>query len=142
MEDNTAVLTKVEDGIVPANTGVIIKAEGPVEGKIIYAAPALTGNQLVAATKDVETEGIYILVADGESVKFTTMTSGTLKAGKAYLPAATAARELNLVFGEATGISEMKNANTSAEIYNLNGMRVAQPVKGLYIQNGKKMIVK
>ena len=142
VEDNTAVLTKVEDGIVPANTGVIIKAEGTVEGKIIYAAPALTGNQLVAATKDVKTEGIYILVADGESVKFTTMTSGTLKAGKAYLPAATAARELNLVFGEAAGISEMKNANTSAEIYNLNGMRVAQPVKGLNIQNGKKMIVK
>lgn len=144
VEGNNAVLTKVENGIVPANTGVIIKAEGTVEGKIIYTAPALTDNQLIAATNEVTEKGIYILVADGESVKFTTMTSGALNAGKAYLPApaTSEARELNLVVGNATGISEVNAAGKSAELYNLNGVRVSQPVKGLYIQNGKKIIVK
>lgn len=137
-----AELTEVESKKVPANTGVILKGSDTVTGAVIAEADALTDNDLIAATSDVTTTGIYILVPDGESVKFTTMTSGTLKAGKAYLPAASSARELNLVFGEATGISEMKNANTSAEVYDLNGMRVAQPTKGLYIQNGKKMIVK
>lgn len=147
VQGNNAVLAKVEDGKVPANTGVIIKAESEtVEGKCIYNASALESNELIAATKEVNTEGIYILVADGESVKFTTMTSGTLTAGKAYLPAATAttseARELNLVVGNATGISEVNAAVKSAELYNLNGVRVSQPGKGLYIQNGKKIIVK
>ncbi len=144
VDGSNAVLTKVEGGKVPANTGVIIKSESEtVVGKCIYNASALTGNELVAATKDVSTKGIYILVPDGESVKFTTMTSGTLKAGKAYLPATTSeARELNLVVGNATGISEVNVVSESAEVYNLNGVRVAQPAKGLYIQNGKKIIVK
>ena len=145
VDGNNAVLTKVESGKVPANTGVIIKSESAtVEGKCIYNASALEGNQLIAATKEVSEKRIYILVADGESVKFTTMTSGALAAGKAYLPAATTseARELNLVVGNATGISEVNAAGKSAELYNLNGVRVSQPVKGLYIQNGKKIIVK
>ena len=139
---SNAVLAEVESKKVPANTGVILKGSDTVSGTVIAEADALTNNDLIAATSDVTTTGIYILVPDGESVKFTTMIGGTLKAGKAYLPAASSARELNLVFGEATGISEMKNVNTSAEVYNLNGMRIAQPTKGLYIQNGKKMIVK
>lgn len=43
----------------------------------------------------------------------------------------------------ATGISQMKNGqNTTANCYNMNGQRVAQPAKGLYIINGKKVIRK
>ncbi len=144
VDGTNAVLSKIENGIVPANTGVIIKAEGSAIGKILNKADALTvSNSLIGtAAKSVTTTGIYILVPDDESVKFTTMTSGTLKAGKAYLLAAASARELNVVFGDATGISELKGVKDGTEVYNLNGMRVAQPTKGLYIQNGKKIVVK
>ncbi len=47
-------------------------------------------------------------------------------------------------FGEATGISSMQNSQftMSNEVYDLQGRRVAQPTKGLYIVNGKKMIMK
>lgn len=137
---SNAVLAEVESKKVPVNTGVILKGNGTVSGTVIAEADALTNNDLIAATSDVTTTGIYILVPDGESVKFTTMTDGTLKAGKAYLPAASSARELNLVFDEATGISEIKNTKAGTEVYNLNGVRVAQPTKGLYIQNGKKFV--
>ena len=143
VDGSTAVLTLIEDGIVPANTGVIIKSDEAVDALVLHSAPALEiENDLVAAVKDVKTEGIYILVPDGESVKFTKMTGGTLSAGKAYLPAASEVREIFIVENEATGISEVKAAQNDGEIYNLSGLRITAPTKGLYIQNGRKMIVK
>ena len=46
--------------------------------------------------------------------------------------------------GEATGISTtfMNNERVNSDIYNLNGQRVAQPTKGLYIHNNKVVIIK
>lgn len=45
---------------------------------------------------------------------------------------------------ETTGISELKNhvSNTDAAYYTLQGVKVAKPVKGIYIHQGKKVIVK
>ena len=56
------------------------------------------------------------------------------------------ARSLSLSFAdEATGISEnvnMEDVFGDESYYNLRGQRVAQPTKGLYIVNGKKVIIK
>lgn len=45
---------------------------------------------------------------------------------------------------ETTGISVLKNhvSNTDAAYYTLQGVKVAKPVKGIYIHQGKKVIVK
>ena len=45
---------------------------------------------------------------------------------------------------ETTGISELKNnvSNTDTAYYTLQGVKVAKPVKGIYIHQGKKVIVK
>ncbi|MBP3789551.1 MAG: hypothetical protein J6I52_08015 [Prevotella sp.] len=45
---------------------------------------------------------------------------------------------------ETTGISQVENGKLNDEnsVYNLNGQRVAAPQKGLYIVNGKKVVVK
>jgi hypothetical protein len=72
---------------------------------------------------------------------------GTVAVGKAYLhldSAPASARELTISFGEATGISAIaKSQEPNANgYYNLAGQRVAQPTKGLYIQDGKKVIIK
>ena len=68
-----------------------------------------------------------------------------LDANKAYLavPATVEARE-GFVFGdETTGINNVNaNVNENQEVYDLQGRRVAQPTKGLYIVNGKKVLVK
>ena len=44
---------------------------------------------------------------------------------------------------ETTGISELKNnvSNTDAAYYTLQGVKVAKPVKGIYIHQGKKVII-
>ena len=75
-------------------------------------------------------------------------TEGTVNKGKAYLHLESApsnAAELTIVIGETTGINSLTpNPSPMGEgsVYNLNGQRVAQPTKGLYIVNGKKIVVK
>lgn len=75
--------------------------------------------------------------------------AGTLAAGKCWIelvPASAAhARALSIVReGETTGISTVKTAadTKDAVIYDLQGRRVMQPTKGLFIVNGKKVVVK
>lgn len=41
-----------------------------------------------------------------------------------------------------TGISNVKSENTDDAIYNLQGVKVANPVKGVYVKAGKKIIIK
>ena len=45
------------------------------------------------------------------------------------------------IFEETTGINAIKE-NANNRYFNLQGVEVAQPTKGLYIVNGKKVLVK
>ena len=93
------------------------------------------------ATTAIAANAGYIL-KDGV---FQPASKGTLAAGKAYLAISASAPVLNLDFGGTTGIKSVDSGQVtvdSSEVYNLNGQRVAQPTKGLYIVNGKKVIIK
>ena len=74
--------------------------------------------------------------------------TNTIKAFRGWFTytGATPARQLTFSIdsdSETTGISEIENSKSKIEnYYNLNGQRVEQPTKGLYIVNGKKVIVK
>ena len=92
----------------------------------------------------------YVLAADGANAVFQHIVSGTngsvvVPEGKAYLAlnADPGARTLSFD-DETTAISEMKiMRNVDNEtFYDMQGRRVAQPAKGLYIVNGRKVIVK
>ncbi len=73
-------------------------------------------------------------------------SGATLGAGKAYLHTTSAlAPSLSIDFGEGetTGIDAIEHGALNIEhYYDLQGRRVAQPTKGLYIVNGKKVVVK
>lgn len=150
VSESTVTLTKVND--VPANTGVVLKAAAetydiPVIASSETAKGDLEGNATAATAFDAfDGYTLYILTKDGDNdAQFNPMTSGSLAAGKAYLKIsnATPARSLKVVFAdETTGINSI-NADAKAEgVYNMNGQRVANPAKGLYIVNGKKVIIK
>ena len=47
-----------------------------------------------------------------------------------------------VIIGEATGIDTIENAELTGELYDLQGRRVNNAQKGIYIQNGKKFVVK
>ena len=64
---------------------------------------------------------------------------------RAYLTAPGAlARSLRIVYAdnESTSISEVSNKYEDGTTFNLNGQRVEKAAKGLYIKNGKKVVIK
>lgn len=143
-----ATLTQVTTGI-PAGEGFLIEGSGTANISVPVAAttPTATGSKLVGVTAATSIEaGNYILKSDGSS--FVPCTAGTLPANKAYLkkddvPAS--AKEFLMIVEDAvvTGINEIQAENSvNGPIYNLNGARVSNPQKGVYIMNGRKVIVK
>jgi roadblock/LC7 domain-containing protein len=86
----------------------------------------------------------YVLSGD----TFKKFTGENFAANKAYFEVDgennVLARGFNIVFvDEATVINEVGNTEQEAEgYYNLSGQRIAQPTNGLYIVNGKKVIIK
>ena len=143
------VLAKAE-GQVEAATGLILIGEaGTYNIPVATDGEAIEGNLLVGcttATKLDSDANAYVLVANGDAAEFQSLaTNGaTIPAGHAYLNAPAAAARLSIVFeGETTGVAEVKKAEAeNGAIYNLAGQRVAQPANGLYIVNGKKVIIK
>ena len=69
---------------------------------------------------------------------------------ESYVPAWTiymkitspSAPEFLVLDGNTTSIESLKGAEAKGEFFNLAGQRVAQPTKGLYIVNGKKIVLK
>lgn len=142
----SVTLNEVSEGKVPANTPVVLykaSADGTaINVPVIPSAPAVGDNDLHVST-GTDVADMYVLSKKGGVVGFYKWNGATdLSAGKVYLQATTTAPEF-LGFGDATGIEAVKaQANDSQVVYNLAGQRVAQPTKGLYIVNGKKVIIK
>ena len=139
-------------GAVPASTPLMLigTASTTYNVPIVASADAPATNYLRAGTGAENWASIgganYILYSDG---KFHPVTSGTVATTKAYLhlDAAPSSHVLDIIFdeaGETTGIASVGKPQTTTEreVYNLAGQRVAQPTKGLYIVNGKKMVIK
>lgn len=156
-----AALKEVSSRKLPANTGAVldvmvdgaIKPSTPVQVLFNNSASAadFAGNLLVANVSDNtefkgQENGKYnLILVDGEFVK---ANDGTLAGGLAYLPVAlnSADAKLSLTFDdEVTGIENVENEALNAADdawYTPQGVRVAQPTKGVYIHNGKKVMVK
>lgn len=147
----TGEVTMTNVNIVPAGTPVVLKAT-TLETDI--AVPVTTSTSDVSANKLKCGDGKTSIGGDGKydyvlsNGKFYHASAGVLAVGKCYLHLDAAPAEANFLTlnfdGETTAISEVSSSKiqVSGEYYNLAGQRVAQPTKGLYIMNGKKVIVK
>jgi hypothetical protein len=91
-------------------------------------------------------QGKYGVTSDGRLAKGG--NGANIKAYRAYIEVAeaAAARGLTLVIdnnGETTDLGFVKLIDQEAKaVYNLSGQRVEKGRKGLYIVNGKKVVVK
>ena len=148
------VLSSVKGKKIPAGTGIILEGSGDVTIPLTTdATDDITGNELLVSDGTVtgDESTIYVLANGSNGVGFFLVEDGSaITAGKAYLKvqnsAAAKARQF-IGFGddnETTGIQTVANSQQSAanSYYDLQGRRVAQPTKGLYIVNGKKVIIK
>ena len=164
VNDDRLILTEVESKQVPANTGVLLKsASTEATYSVIGSAPAIENNLLCASVEegqttaaDGTTEGYsffklsYNQAGENEKLGFYWAKENgapfVSKTGLAYLAVKTAdvaaVKGFSLIDME-TGISKVSgSAAGNGVIYDLQGRRVEHAVRGLYIVNGRKVMVK
>ncbi len=120
------------------------------------AAKPITNNGLVGTftnTTAPQGENYYVL---SKNELYQVDSDVPVDANKAYVDlskitnsSSSAKSRVSIDFegGQATGIAAIENndavnAITNAAIYNLNGQRVMNPTRGIYIVNGKKLFIK
>lgn len=155
---DAVTFTKIP-GKVPANTPFILynssKAGESVSVPVIDDDDAgiatVAGNMLRGTISPT-----YVSTVNGDYTNFglsggnfLKINDGVVKANKAYLPVLTSAlpsdARLTIIFNdETTGVSEVRSKaeDIRAPYYDLQGRKVSQPRKGLYIVNGKKTLIK
>lgn len=146
-------ITLVEVTKAPAGTPLVLKAATANYAlNVTASADEVTGNELLVseggATSD-DSKTVYALASKGETpvVGFYKVKAGTkVPAGKCYLSVAKAeatARDfLSFIEEGATSINAIENGQSTNEVFDLQGRQIKNPTKGLYIKNGKKVIIK
>ena len=149
---STGVITFEQiTGSIQGGQGILLKGtpNATVTLTSIMSTNELSDNKMIGTTAPtyVPSDTYYGLSAAGD--EFVKVNAGTAPAGKALLPVAnvsggSSVKALNFVFNEANGIVAIDNGQLTMDnfVYDLQGRRVAQPTKGLYIVNGKKVFIK
>lgn len=164
--NGVANLTKVE-GVIPANTGVVLEAQNGGAATATFTESVATaddkaateGNMLVGSIvgKTFDAEGYtYYILSKGTGEKADAVgfywdknsyngTQARCGANKAILavPATggAATSSISIRFDGATMIENIVEVENNI-YYDLQGRKVKNPSNGLYIVNGKKMLVK
>ena len=144
LNGNKTSLTALTD--IPAGTPVLLKNKGTFEFPVATETPAAVTTALLVS-EGVAVANAFVLAKKNDVVGFYRwIGSDPIPEGKVYLIyTGTGSGAPDFIgFGGATGIETLnvENGTLNGEVYNLAGQRVAQPVKGLYIVNGKKVIIK
>lgn len=150
-------LTEYANGVIPANKGVVLVSDTKTTATFTLADASEVTEQTNELT-GVLTETDLSSVESSDQVRIFSKKNNvagfykpnsnitTLAANKAYImaPANEGALVLNFAGGEVTGINQatINATEANAPIYDLTGRRVAKAVKGIYVKNGKKFIVK
>lgn len=138
------------DGIVPANTAVLLSGEAK-EYTLAAAGGAATtvDTDLRPSNGSIKgADNIYCLANKSNGVGFYRVATGVaIPANKAYLEinASTSAKYYSIgIGGNTTGIQAIQQNSVKADgiMYSLSGQRVGKDYKGIVICNGKKMIKK
>ena len=157
VSNGSVKLTEYANGVIPANTGVLLVSDNATSATFTLANNAdvtAIDNDLKGVTAVTELTG----VENSDQVRIFSTKDGvagfykpnsnitSLAANKAYVMAPSTEGALALNFGgDVTAINSVSdNAAMShnAVIYDLAGRRVSHAVKGVYVINGKKIIVK
>jgi hypothetical protein len=137
-------LTEVDN--IPASTAVVLK--GTYYNKVAAdLQPINIVNELKGTAVDTEATGSQYVLAkpENEEVGFYQATTGTIKAGKAFLELSDYPYVKALFFVEdgETAIGSIQNSNfkiQNGEVYNLAGQKLSKLQKGINIVGGKKVL--
>jgi len=151
----TVYFNKVVAGTISANVPVLVKATAASTSQIFEGVQVVapTGDVKVAGT-NADFVGVYVPsnVAEGDyfignGAIYKSVGNTSINGFRAYIDVDNAAGarivKFNIEGNETTAIEGLEIVNTNnGKIYNLNGQEVKKAQKGLYIVNGKKIVVK
>jgi hypothetical protein len=150
--DNTQVTLSPLNGALAAGQGAIVSkaTTGDIYAYVSAETTDSRNNQLVGggdATKELTDGNYYIFNKKGDDAVFSPLnnTSTTLAANKAALKTATpGGQALTLDFGSVTGINTATTAMPATNAtFDLSGRKASGKLPaGLYIKNGKKLLIK
>jgi hypothetical protein len=146
-EGNSLTLSPVT-GTIPANTGILLKGSGECLIPVVASSTTdVSTNKLQGVTTETNKEANTILVllnGDNGVGFYKNNKAFTVGANTAYLNVGdvTASRSFYDLGEGTTAIENIKVGSKDNVYYNLQGQRILYPTKGLYIVNGKKVIIK
>ena len=163
-KSNTALgMKKLENEVIPANTPVYITStnagtfnflgNGGTDAQPSDIDAALQGTS-TDITNNSTTQSDYLALGEKTGSApaeygFYRFTGTTIDANTCYVAYSNEAKGLDLSFdGSVTGIKDITNSSSADDtnapkvIYDLHGRRVNNPQHGIYIMNGKKVIIK
>ena len=153
ISDNQIVLNAVEGRIIPANSPVILAGTAGTYTLTILpentdaALASSLQRTLLSQTIDDATTAYVLAKPETKKVGFYLLESGetadrTIGANKAYLTVAAASiKAFTFDFGGTTGIENTEAVTETEEYYDLQGRRVMNPTKGIYVtKSGKKVL--
>lgn len=151
--DNKQVTLSTLNGALAAGQGAIVSkaTTGDIYAYVSTEATDSRNNQLVGsgdATKELTDGNYYIFNKQGNDAVFSPLdntANTTLAANKAALKTATTGGQaLTLDFGSVTGINTVTTAMPATNAtFDLSGRKVSGKLPaGLYIKNGKKLLIK
>lgn len=154
--EDVVELTELDVTAIPHGAPVILKTSAADHKMVLTKTTGVAslGTNLLDKTDGSHNYDAYRLGYGSVGVgfyKFTTTTApaaGIVYIDKNNVNTSTAAHGLSISFDDdVTAISDALRLNDKGEMtndsyYNLAGQRVAQPTKGLYIVNGKKIVIK
>ena len=148
---DAATATEVETTI-EANTPVLLNGSGEAtftgSGNVVASATNTNGALTGVFEAGYVPAKSYVLQKQGDNVGFYKVSADntmTIKPFRAYLTATSEARSLRIIYADNTTTAITATAATpagSSVVYDLQGRRVSQPLKGIYVKDGKKFIVK
>ena len=147
-ENGDYLVPTAVEGEVAAGTPVLLKGTSATATLTIgtgYETTPATGTALTGTYLAATIEGAndYVLGIDGGVVGFYHWDSNNLAANRAYVDTPASVNAYNIDWSGETGINAIGNVqSTNNAVFNLAGQRVQKAQKGLYIVNGKKMLVK
>ena len=159
MTKNTITMTQIEDGIIPAKTGVVLRGTANEKYDFFYTAEdgatETNGNMLRGYAGAAEYKNIslaegyttYVLAVENKAGFYKKEAAFKVYNHKAYLqvPAAQDLSSLAISF-DGEGVTSIDNSkltidDTEVVIFDLFGRRVETMAKGgVYIVNGKKVV--
>lgn len=169
IDGQLVILDYDTDDVVPANTGVLVVSDVAGDHTVTLTTEAGTsklgddnmlkpsGDNGVTASDMADTDYYYyrLTMYEGKPGFWWKSDNGAgfaLAANKAYLKVlksnagtvTSQASGFTLGDHETTGVNDVrsKTEEVRGEYFNLAGQRVAQPTKGLYIVNGRKVVIK